>query len=107
MEMLKNFSNEEDKWIFQPIGDVDIHNSEDFKSEILDLYNEENKDIIIDGSNLNYVDSTGLGALIYIYNEVHEKGNTIYLDNLKPNILKIIDITALDKVFNIRGGEDE
>lgn len=96
-------NKEENKWIFSPKGDLDIYTSNEFKEIIINLFKEEHKDILIDGSNLEYVDSTGLGALIYLLKEVQNEGFQIYLENIKPNIKKLFSITELDKLFVIRG----
>lgn len=97
------FDKIENKWVFKPAGDLDIYTSGQFKEEVLKRLNEEQTDIIIDGEELIYVDSTGLGSLISILRTMKENENKIYIDNVKPNIRKIFDITNLDKLFIFRG----
>ena len=70
-------------------------------------FEERNVDILIDGSKLEYLDSTGLGALISLLKMVRETDNSITIENLKPNIRKLFNITELDKLFTIRGEEDD
>ena len=97
------FDKSENKWIFKPVGDLDIYTSSQFKEEVLKKLNEEQTDIIINGESLEYVDSTGLGALISILRTMKEKENKIYIVDVKPNIRKIFDITNLDELFIFRG----
>lgn len=97
------FDKNENKWIFKPVGDLDIYTSSQFKEEVLKKLNEEQTDIIINGESLEYVDSTGLGALISILRTMKEKENKIYIVDVKPNIRKIFDITNLDELFIFRG----
>ncbi|HEY8362886.1 MAG TPA: STAS domain-containing protein [Tissierellaceae bacterium] len=101
------FSEKENKWIFFPKGEIDIYTSSKFKEEVLKHYNSKKKDIEIDGKELSYIDSTGLGALISILKRLKEDNLKIYISNLKPNIRKIFDITELDKLFIIRGEDSE
>lgn len=107
MTLVKEFNEIEDKWIFYPEGDIDIYNSSTLKKEVMDAYEEKKKDIVIDGKKLDYMDSTGLGALMYILNKLKDSENKVYLDNIKPNIKKILNITELDKLFIIRGDKSE
>ena len=100
-----NFDKDENKWIFKPEGDLDIYTSSQFKEEIIKRLDEQETDIIIDGEKLEYVDSTGLGALISILRNMKENENKIYIDNVKPNIRKIFHITKLDEMFIFRGEE--
>ena len=101
------YSIEKEMWIIEPKGDLDIYTSKKFKEEILKSYKTKETDIIIEGSNLDYVDSTGLGALISLLKTLKESEKKIYIYNLKSNIRKIFDITQLDKLFIIRGEGDE
>lgn len=89
-------------WYIEPVGELDIYTSPDFKNKVLVKIEEENKNLMIDCSNLEYIDSTGLGALISIYKVVKEKDNQIQISNLKPNIKKLFDITDLDNIFLIK-----
>lgn len=86
----------------KPIGEVDIYTSPELKSQIFALIEERSADIIIDGESLEYIDSTGLGALMSIYKKMQENSLNLKIINLKPNIYKLFDITGLNKVFNIR-----
>ncbi len=101
------FDEKETKWLFLPNGEIDIFTSSKFKDEVLKHFNSNKTDIIIDGKNLTYIDSTGLGALISILKKLKEDNYKIYLSNIKPNIRKIFDITELDKLFIIRGEASE
>lgn len=107
LEISSKFDNNQNKWIFKPKGDLDIYTSNEFKEEILKSFEENESDIIIDGENLDYIDSTGLGALISILRTVKEGEVKIYIENVKPNIRKIFDITNLDKLFIFRGEDNE
>lgn len=101
------FDEKENKWVFSPDGEIDIYTYPKFKEEILKYFNSRQTDILIDGGKLDYIDSTGLGALISILKNLRDNENKIYLSNVKPNIRKLFSITELDKLFIIRGENDE
>ena len=103
LDIQVNFDEKENKWIFSPTGEIDIYTSTKFKEEILNSFNARKTDILIDGEKLDYVDSTGLGALIYILKNLKNEDYKIHLSNIKPNIRKLFNITELDKLFVIRG----
>ncbi|MBU5437960.1 STAS domain-containing protein [Tissierella sp. MSJ-40] len=102
-----NFNEEENLWVFSPEGEVDIYTSSKFKEEILRAFDTKKTDLLINGKKLDYVDSTGLGSLISILKTVKANNNKIYLEDIKPNIRKLFDITDLDKLFIIRGEGNE
>lgn len=106
LDIQVEFHEKENKWLFTPNGEIDIYTSPEFKKIVLDAFDSRETDISIDCINLEYMDSTGLGALIYILKKLKEKEYKIYLSNIKPNIRKLFDITKLDKLFIIRGEVD-
>ncbi|MBP2025558.1 STAS domain-containing protein [Peptoniphilus stercorisuis] len=92
-----------DEIIIYPKGELDVFTTPELKKEVLDIYNKDKKDIVIDGTGLEYVDSTGLGALMYILNEIKKDEHIIYIQNMKPTIKKLFTITKLDQIFKMRG----
>lgn len=107
LEIQVYYNEEKDVWIIEPQGEIDIYTSPTFKNKVLDSYNEKKTDLVVDGEKLDYIDSTGLGALISIFKAIEEDENKIHLINIKPNIKKLFDITELDKLFIIRGENNE
>ncbi|MDQ0508429.1 anti-sigma B factor antagonist [Peptoniphilus ivorii] len=86
-----------------PTGEMDMYYTPQFKEQAVKAYTENKKDILIDGADLEYVDSTGLGGFMYLLNVVKEQGHEIAISNLDPNVKKLFTITKLDKMFTIEG----
>ncbi|MDD7363531.1 MAG: STAS domain-containing protein [Peptoniphilus sp.] len=86
-----------------PRGEMDMYYTPQFKQEALNAYEKDQKNILIDAEDLNYLDSTGLGGFIYLMNAVKQNGHAISLAHLQPNVEKLFTITKLDKVFDIKG----
>ena len=82
-------------------GDLDAYSSDEFKDAVLKQL-PGSKDILINAKKLNFIDSTGLGSLISIYNTIKEQEKTISIEEIKPNVRQIFEITELDKLFNIK-----
>lgn len=97
-----NFDEEKGIWVIIPKGEIDIYTSPKLKERLVEAFNKRKTDILIDGQNLDYLDSTGLGTLISVLKKAKENDSNIYLENIKPNIRKLFDITELDKVFIIK-----
>jgi len=96
------YKGEDSLWYVVPEGEIDIYTSPKFKDILSEKLTERQVDILVDCKELDYLDSTGLGALISILKITRENDNKIYLENIKPNIRKLFDITDLDKVFIIK-----
>jgi len=96
-----------DCWHVILSGEVDIYNSAEMKTRLTALMREHTADLHVDCRDLEYIDSTGLGALVGVFKffKAHDKMMCLY--NVKPNILKLFRITNLDKFFTIKEGRDE
>lgn len=89
--------------LLKPVGELDIYHTPEFKNQAVSAYEENRGDIIIDGSQLEYVDSTGLGGFIYLLNHLEKDENRIIMKNIKANIKKLFTITKLDELFVFEG----
>lgn len=102
-----NYDEKNNYWLINVAGEIDIFNSAEFKTTILELLEEKPTDIKIDCENLSYIDSTGLGALIAVLKKSKSYNKEICLKNVRPSLSKLFKITNLDKVFVIEGDVNE
>ncbi|MCX7841904.1 MAG: STAS domain-containing protein [Clostridia bacterium] len=82
-------------------GEVDIYSSQGLKEKLYEIVDSSEKDIIFDCSELNYIDSTGLGIFVGALKKAKQNNKRIIITKLKENIKKLFVITGLDKVFVI------
>jgi anti-sigma B factor antagonist len=57
--------------------------------------------IVLDMGQVNYIDSTGIGALVRSYNLAMAKGAAVKLLHLTKRIHDVLQITRLSTVFEI------
>lgn len=73
----------------------------DLKSELVFLNTEGAKNIILDMSKIEFVDSSGLSAILVANRLCQRDGGSFILSNLSENVLRLIQISQLDKVLKI------
>lgn len=103
MEFKLEAKNTDEFLVLYPQGELDVYNTKKFKEKSIKFYEKDKKDILFDCKDLEYLDSTGLGSLIYILKEVEKNNNKIVIENLNPSIMKLFKITKLEDMFEIRG----
>ena len=59
----------------------------------------ETKTIVLDLSNVTYMDSSGLGALVGIWVSARKDGCELKLISLSQRVKELLHLTSLDKVF--------
>ena len=94
-----NNNKEEGVWEFTLVGEIDISNAHYFKKQLEVALAEARQSIQIDLSELNYIDSTGLGVIIGVYGTIKKDGIGIKVQNPKDNIKKLLSISGLDKIL--------
>ncbi|MBE9209344.1 anti-sigma factor antagonist [Nostoc sp. LEGE 06077] len=68
--------------------------------------NPHPKKIIIDFQQTTFMDSSGLGALVSNYKTAQEKGITLTLRDVTPQVMAVLTLTGLDKVFLMEFSSD-
>ncbi len=102
-----NFDESQKNWNINIKGEIDIYNSTQLKEKLNSLIQDNPADLHIDCINLDYIDSTGLGALVAVLKKAKQFNFNVTLSNLKPNVAKLFKITNLNKVFIIEGDTNE
>jgi len=92
--------------VVRVMGDVDLYNVGDLKRSVFELIDEgEMQSLIIDMANVNYIDSSGVGALVAAQKKMKTQGGKFGLLALTDDVLNILKLATLDQFFKIYGKE--
>ena len=81
-------------------GELDEHNSVYSKTVLDDLFLQNGfNQVIIDLSELDFMDSTGVGILIGRYKKLKERNIPIYICNPSKHAEKIFNMTGLYNIM--------
>ncbi len=87
--------------IFALSGTLDIATSPSLRAALIEAADRGEHEIVVDLSQLEFLDSTGLGALIGAHKRAAEHGGSIRLVALEGQILRLLRITGLLDVFSV------
>lgn len=82
-------------------GEVDVYSAPLLKEQIASSLTDPNSSAVVDLSQVEFMDSTGLGALVSARSAAAEAGGRLPLVCDRDRILKLFQITGLDGVFEI------
>jgi anti-sigma B factor antagonist len=99
-----NVEKKENMEILKVEGEIDVDTSLELKQKLKEL---TSKEVVVDLSLVNYLDSSALGVLIGMYKNLREEEGDLYLIVNSSYLKKIFNITNLNKVFNIFSSYDE
>lgn len=82
-------------------------NSSDLKSEIAILCAEGNSSIILNLEEIEFIDSSGLGAILKGDRVAKESNGFLVIYGLNENSYNLVKIAKLDKVLSFTGSQKE
>ena len=88
-------------------GEIDVYTAPRLRQAIIDLVDGGATRIVVDMEKVDFLDSTGLGVLVGGLKRVRMKDGSLAVVTTQDKILKIFDITGLNKVFAIHPSVEE
>ena len=82
-------------------GEVDLYTAPELKQELVRLIEDGKRTVVIDMTDTTFIDSTTLGVLVSGIKRLQPLNGRLALVIVDRNILKIFEITGLDRVFAI------
>ncbi len=107
MDLSLSARTEEPFEIIEVGGEIDVMTAPRLREAVVDAVNRGRMRLIIDGERVDFLDSTGLGVLVGALKRVRADGGSLDIVCTHERILKIFEITGLDKVFGLHGSVAE
>lgn len=82
-------------------GEVDVYTAPQLKQQMINLLESGAKELVVDLTKVDYLDSTALGVLIGGLKRMRERDGNMVLVCPSPRIRRVFEITGLDKIFDI------
>jgi len=96
-----NILEEKDNIVVKISGEIDVFNVSQFNERVSNIKLDK-KNIVINVSDLEFLDSSGLGVLIELSKKANQKDLVVELHNPPDHILKLLSTTGVDKLFKIK-----
>ena len=88
-------------------GEMDLYNSYKLKELIAKMLERQIKCIVLNLEEVEYIDSSGIGALIYISSTVKKQNVRLFITNIHGSVKKVIELTKLMGFFPITNSLEE
>jgi anti-sigma B factor antagonist len=75
--------------------------SGEFRSKITELISTDQKSIILDMKQVDFIDSTGLGTLVVAHTQLQKIGGSVKLLNVSKRNVQLLVLTKLSTVFEM------
>ena len=92
---------EDQATVFSLDGRLDASTAGQFRDRVKELLAKERSHLVVDLSEVGFVDSSGLGALLSALKALTQKGGDLKLCCLIPEVKSLFELTRLHLVFDI------
>nr|WP_314276470.1 STAS domain-containing protein [uncultured Peptostreptococcus sp.] len=103
LNIKSNYENNSNEWVFSLNGELDLSTANKLKDNLYKSVEEKLSDVVIDMTNLEYIDSTGIGVLVGLMKKLRTQGKDIKISNAKDNVKRIFKITGIDQIISMEG----
>ncbi|MGQ0521548.1 MAG: STAS domain-containing protein [Actinomycetota bacterium] len=93
--------------VLEVFGEVDLATAPMLREALTTMVADGELDIVVDLSATEFLDSTGLGALVTGLKRVRAKGGNMKVVCTSPRVCRVFEITSIDKVMPLLGSVDE
>jgi len=88
-------------------GSLDLYSSKQLQKEFISQLEKGQKGFIIQLSDLDYLDSSGVGTLLSMYTTCSKRSLPMYLAGVKGSALRTLELTKLEDFFPRKETQEE
>lgn len=85
-------------------GKLVLYNVDQVRTDFFRLIDEDQKDLVLNMQELEFVDSSGVGLLIQMHRRMEAGKRKVRLANVSELLFKVLKVAGLDKIFDISRG---
>jgi anti-anti-sigma factor len=93
--------------VISPVGELDHHTAELLREPLERCVEDAITKIVLDCSQLEFCDSTGLNVLLGARLKVEALGGGMHLAGMKPAVSRVFEVTGADAVFAVHATLDD
>lgn len=84
-------------------GEIDMSNAEELGNFLAKLVEDEQRNLALDLSGIEFIDSSGLGVLVKIHQILEEQNRSLVLHSVSSPAARTLEVSGLDKVLSFNG----
>ncbi|MEA5580933.1 STAS domain-containing protein [Nodularia harveyana UHCC-0300] len=93
--------------VIEPSGILNAINGNEIRREITYLISTGADIVLIDFENVNFIDSSGLGALVASMQAVKQENGELFICSVNAQVKMIFELTKMDRLFKVFANRDE
>jgi anti-sigma B factor antagonist len=93
-----------DEYTLHPRGEIDVATVEAQRGQWLaEVEERQPHRLVIDMSDVTFLDSTGLGAIVALQRRQRTRGGVVAIANAAPTVERILQLTGMHLTMEVNG----
>jgi anti-sigma B factor antagonist len=89
-------------------GDIDLAHSPAMRKVLLgEIKEKHTKKVLLNLKNVRYIDSSGIASLVEGLKASRDSGGRLILYGLSPSVREVMELSRLQKIFEIYDSEEQ
>ncbi len=80
----------------------DASGVDDFRQKLVEAWNDRIRLVKIDFSEVEFIDSSGIGALLSVQKRLTQTDEPVTILNAQPPVISVIELLRLQRVFTLQ-----
>ncbi len=82
-------------YVIDVVGEMDLYNAFKLKDLVRKMIDSNVASFILNLEQVSYMDSSGIGALLFVHGELRKRGMILRIANVKGAVKRVIELTKL------------
>lgn len=95
MQLAISTSERDGRYLVQVMGEVDVSCADDLRKATAAALETQPLDVEVDLSEVEYIDSTGIGVLVGAAHHAREQERTLIVSHPQPNVLRVLALLGV------------
>lgn len=88
-------------------GEIDMSNAPELSDFLAQLIESEQRDLAMDLSGIEFMDSSGLGVLVKAHQLLAEREQSLVLRSPSPQVMRTLEVSGLNNVLSVDGSTED
>jgi anti-sigma B factor antagonist len=106
MELTKTYPHSGIAYITLSTHKLDMSNTFEFKKKIVQIAKDETF-VVLDISQVDFVDSSGLGAILSFLRDLRTRGGELRLCGVQTRVMAMFELVRMQKIVPIAASAEE
>jgi len=94
-----NLANDTDHKVLALPTDFSGFAVDELKDKFEHLVEQDASSVVLDFSNTEFIDSSGIGAIVFLYKRIEKQSNSLSLLNVTGQPFKLMNLLRVDKTI--------